>query len=80
MGIDCLRAAKRGPLRGVLEASGVEPQRDSTYAKLRSRGYTGRAMMTRRLAQKNIRTGLIVAAICMFMFGLTFIVAALYIS
>lgn len=37
-------------------------------------------MMTRRLAQKNIRAGLLVAAICMFMFGLTFIVAALYIS
>jgi hypothetical protein len=37
-------------------------------------------MMTRRLARKNIRTGLIVGAICMFMFGLTFIVAALYIS
>jgi hypothetical protein len=37
-------------------------------------------MMTRRLAQKNIRTGLIVCAICMFMFGLTFIVAAAYVS
>ena len=36
--------------------------------------------MTRRLALKNIRTGLIVSAICMFMFGLTFIVAAAYIS
>jgi hypothetical protein len=37
-------------------------------------------MMTRRLARKNIRTGLIVAAICMFMFGLTFVVAAIYVS
>jgi hypothetical protein len=37
-------------------------------------------MMTRRLAQKNIRTGLIVAAICMFMLGLTFVVAATYIA
>jgi hypothetical protein len=37
-------------------------------------------MMTRRLAQKNIRTGLIVGAICMFMFGLTFVVAAVYIA
>jgi hypothetical protein len=37
-------------------------------------------MMTRQLARKNIRTGLIVAAICMFMFGLTFVVAAAYIS
>jgi hypothetical protein len=36
--------------------------------------------MTRRLAVKNIRTGLIVAAICMLMFGLTFVVAAAYIS
>ncbi len=37
-------------------------------------------MMTRRLARKNIRTGLVVAAICMVMFGLTFVVAAVYIS
>jgi hypothetical protein len=37
-------------------------------------------MMTRRLANKNIRTGLIVAGICMFMFGLTFVVAAVYVS
>jgi hypothetical protein len=37
-------------------------------------------MMTRRLARKNIRTGLIVAAICMVMFGLTFVVAAVYVS
>jgi hypothetical protein len=37
-------------------------------------------MMTRRLAQKNIRTGLIVGAICMLMFGLTFVVAAVYLA
>jgi hypothetical protein len=37
-------------------------------------------MMTRRLALKNIRTGLIVCAICMLMFGITFIVAAAYVS
>jgi hypothetical protein len=37
-------------------------------------------MMTRRLAGRNIRTGLIVAAICMLMFGLTFLVAAIYVS
>ncbi len=37
-------------------------------------------MMTRRLARKNIRTGLAVAAISLFMFGLTFIVAAAYVS
>ncbi len=36
--------------------------------------------MTRRLARKNLRTGLIVSGVCMFMFGLTFIVAAVYIS
>ncbi len=36
--------------------------------------------MDRRLAQKNIRTGLIVSAICMVMFGLSFVVAAIYIS
>jgi hypothetical protein len=37
-------------------------------------------MMTRRLARKNIYTGLVIAAICMFMFGLTFVVAAIYVS
>jgi hypothetical protein len=37
-------------------------------------------MMTRRLARKNIRTGLLVSALCMFIFGLSFVVAALYIS
>jgi len=37
-------------------------------------------MMTRRLARKNNRTGLIVGAICMFMFGMTFVVAAVYVS
>jgi len=37
-------------------------------------------MMTRRLARRNIWTGLIVAAICMAMFGLTFLVAAIYVS
>jgi hypothetical protein len=37
-------------------------------------------MMTRRLARKNIRTGVIVTGICMFMFGITFLVAAIYVS
>jgi hypothetical protein len=37
-------------------------------------------MMTRRLARKNIRTGLIVTGICLFMFGITFLVAAIYVS
>ncbi len=36
--------------------------------------------MNRRLARKNIRTGWIVAAICAFMFGITFVVAAVYVS
>lgn len=36
--------------------------------------------MNRRLARKNIRAGLIVGAVCMFMFGITFVVAAAYIS
>jgi hypothetical protein len=36
-------------------------------------------MMTRRLARKNIRTGLIVTGICMFMFGITFLVADIYV-
>jgi hypothetical protein len=34
--------------------------------------------MDRRLARKNIRTGLIVGAICVFMFGLTFLAALIY--
>ena len=37
-------------------------------------------MMTRRLARKNIFTGLIVCGICLFMFGITFVVAAVYVS
>jgi hypothetical protein len=36
--------------------------------------------MNRRLARKNIRTGWIVGAICMFMFGITFVVAVAYVS
>jgi hypothetical protein len=37
-------------------------------------------MMTRRLARKNIRTALIVSAISLFLFGITFVVAAAYVS
>jgi hypothetical protein len=37
-------------------------------------------MLTRRLARKNIRTGLIVAGICMFMFAIMFLIAAVYVS
>jgi len=36
--------------------------------------------MSRRLARKNIYTALVICAICMFMFGLTFVVAAAYVS
>ncbi len=36
--------------------------------------------MNRRLARKNLRTGLIVGAVCMFMFGLTFVAAAVFVS
>jgi hypothetical protein len=36
--------------------------------------------MNRRLAKKNLRTGWVVAAICAFMFGITFLVAAVYVS
>ena len=42
--------------------------------------YSVAAMMTRRLARRNIRTALIVTAICLFMFGITFVVAAAYVS
>ena len=42
--------------------------------------YPSPLMVTRRLARKNVRTGLIVCAICMFMFGITFVVAAIYVS
>jgi hypothetical protein len=36
--------------------------------------------MDRRLARKNIRTGLLLGAICLFMFGMTYVAAAIYIS
>ena len=36
--------------------------------------------MDRNLARKNVRTGLIVTAVCFFMFGITFVVAAVYVS
>ncbi len=34
--------------------------------------------MDRRLARKNVRTGLIVSTIMVFMFGITFVAALLY--
>jgi hypothetical protein len=36
--------------------------------------------MDRRLARKNVRSGLLVGAICFFMFGMTFVAAAIYVS
>ncbi len=36
--------------------------------------------MDRNLARKNIRSGLIVAAVCFFMFGMTFVAAAIYVA
>jgi hypothetical protein len=34
--------------------------------------------MDKKLAKKNLRAGLILGAICLFMFGATFVVAAIY--
>jgi hypothetical protein len=36
--------------------------------------------MDRNLARKNVRSGLITAAVCLFMFGMTFVAAAIYVS
>jgi hypothetical protein len=36
--------------------------------------------MDRRLANNNIRSGLIAAAVALFMFGMSFLAAAIYIS
>jgi hypothetical protein len=36
--------------------------------------------MDRNLARKNIRSALIVTALCLFMFGVSFVAAAIYIS
>jgi sugar phosphate permease len=36
--------------------------------------------MDRHLARRNVRTGLIVTAVCVFMFGMTFVAAAIYVS
>jgi hypothetical protein len=35
--------------------------------------------MDRRLARKNIRSGLIAGALCAFMFGITFVASAIYV-
>jgi sugar phosphate permease len=36
--------------------------------------------MDRNLARKNMRTGLIAAAVCFVMFGLSFLAAAIYVA
>jgi hypothetical protein len=36
--------------------------------------------MDRRLARKNIRSALIATAVCVFMFGASFLAAAIYIQ
>lgn len=35
--------------------------------------------MDRKLARKNIRSGLIAGAICILMFGITFLASAIYV-
>ncbi len=35
--------------------------------------------MDKKLARKNIRSGLIAGAACMFMFGIAFLAAAIYV-
>ena len=35
--------------------------------------------MDRKLARKNIRSGLIAGAVCFLMFGITFLAAAIYV-
>jgi hypothetical protein len=35
--------------------------------------------MDRKLARKNLRSGLAAAAVCFFMFGITFVAAAIYV-
>lgn len=36
--------------------------------------------MDRNLARKNIRSGILVGALCLFMFGMTYVAAAIYVS
>ncbi len=36
--------------------------------------------MDRNLARKNVRSGLITGAVCFFMFGMTFVAAAIYVA
>jgi hypothetical protein len=36
--------------------------------------------MDRKLARKNLRSAMIAGAICLFMFGITFLAAAIYVQ
>lgn len=36
--------------------------------------------MDKNLARKNIRSGLITGAVCLFMFGMTFVAALIYVA
>ena len=36
--------------------------------------------MDQKLARKNLRSGLLAAAVCFFMFGMTFVASAIYVS
>jgi hypothetical protein len=36
--------------------------------------------MDRNLSRKNIRSGILVGALCLFMFGMTFVAAAIYVA
>ena len=36
--------------------------------------------MDQKLARKNLRSGLLAGAVCLFMFGMTFVAATIYIS
>jgi hypothetical protein len=36
--------------------------------------------MDKNLARKNIRSGLITAAVCLFMFGMSFVAAVIYVA
>jgi hypothetical protein len=36
--------------------------------------------MDQKLARKNVRSGLLATAVIMFMFGMTFVAAAIYVS
>jgi hypothetical protein len=35
--------------------------------------------MDRKLARKNLRSGIIAGVVCLFMFGMTFVAAAIYV-